>query len=68
VAREYGRGVEFSFEQREPPSPWGSRQPKFAHLLCDGPDRFYLVYRAPSGEEVRVQLEPAGDGWRRELP
>jgi hypothetical protein len=41
------------------PDPWGGRQPKFEGLGCDGPDRFFLVYRGESGEQVRLLLAPA---------
>jgi hypothetical protein len=50
--------VDFSFERPEDPEPWGREQPRFEQLQTDGPDRYYLVYRAPSGELVRVQLGP----------
>ena len=45
-----------SLEMTDQPAPWGSRQPKFDRLVCDGPGLYFLVYRLPSGKEVRVQL------------
>jgi hypothetical protein len=41
------------------PGPWGGRQPKFEHLATDGPDRYFLIGRGESGEQIRVQLTPA---------
>jgi hypothetical protein len=46
------------FEMREPPAPWGSRQPRFERLERDDGGRYFLVYREPSGEETRVELGP----------
>jgi hypothetical protein len=48
--------VASSFERREPPDPWSGRQPRFEGLVSEGPDRFVLLGRLPSGEPVRVQL------------
>ena len=45
-----------SFERRELPDPWFGRQPRFEGLASEGPDRFFLLARLPSGEAVRVQL------------
>ena len=45
-------------EMRDEPSPWGNRQPKFERLERDGADRYYLVYRLPSGEKTRVRVGP----------
>ena len=50
------RAMGMSFEMTDPPAPWGSCQPKFDRLVCDGPGLYFLVYHLPSGEEVRVQL------------
>ena len=44
------------FERRGPPDPWSGRQPRFEGLASEGPDRFVLLARHPSGEPVRVQL------------
>jgi hypothetical protein len=59
--RRYGRSVHVTLEMMESrgPDPWGGRQPKFEGLACDGPDRFFLVYREESGEQVRLLLAPA---------
>jgi hypothetical protein len=46
------------FEMRWEPSPWGNRQPTFERLERDGADRYFLVYRLPSGEETLVRLGP----------
>jgi hypothetical protein len=51
--------VEFRFERRDNPPPWGSLQPKFERLVTDGPGRYFLVGRLSSGEPIRVQLSPA---------
>ena len=45
-------------EFRPDPSPWGGRQPRFEHLATEGPDRFFLIGRDASGEQIRVQLAP----------
>jgi hypothetical protein len=45
-----------SFERSEPSDPWSGRQPRFEGLASDGPDRYFLLARLPSGEHVRVQL------------
>jgi len=47
-----------SFEGRQPPDPWPGRQPRFEGVASEGPDRFFLLARLPSGEPVRVQLRP----------
>jgi hypothetical protein len=60
--RRYRRSVSFSFEPAEPPRPWGAWQPKFESLTTDGPDRYFLVYHSAAGDEIRVQLAPAGLG------
>jgi len=44
------------FDSREPSDPWSGRQPRFEGLASDGPDRFFLLARLPSGEPVRIQL------------
>lgn len=44
------------FERREPPDPWSGGQPRFEGLASEGPDRYFLLARLPSGEPVRVQL------------
>jgi hypothetical protein len=41
-----------SFERREPPDPL----PRCEGLASEGADRFFLLARVPSGEQVRVQL------------
>ena len=54
------RSVHVTLEMIEArgPDPWGGRQPKFEELACDGPGRFFLVYRGEFDEQVRVQLAP----------
>ena len=46
------------FEMREPPAPWGDRQPRFERLERDGAGRFFLVHKGASGEETRVEIGP----------
>jgi hypothetical protein len=41
-----------SFERREPPDPL----PRCEGLASEGADRFFLLARVPSGEQVRVRL------------
>jgi hypothetical protein len=47
------------FDMSDPPPPWGGRQPKFERLERDDAGRFFLVYKGPSGEELRVEIGPA---------
>jgi hypothetical protein len=55
----YLRAVEFRFERRDDPAPWGAYQPKFERLVTDGENRYFLEGRLESGEPVRVQLAAA---------
>jgi hypothetical protein len=43
-------------ENPEPPAPWTRSQPKFERLEYEGPRRFFLVGRLPSGEPLRIRL------------
>jgi len=45
-----------SFEHHDPPDPWSGRQPRLEGLVSEGPERFFLLARLPSGDPVRVQL------------
>jgi hypothetical protein len=51
--------MEFRFERDPGPAPWGPHQPKFEHIVTDGPGRYFLVGRLTSGEPVRIQLAAA---------
>jgi hypothetical protein len=51
--------VRITFESPPDPSPWGALQPRFERLATDRPDRYFLIGREASGEQIRVQLAPA---------
>ena len=51
--------MSFRFEDPEATPPSGHQcQPRYERIECDGPGRYFLVYRLPTGEQVRVQLAP----------
>jgi hypothetical protein len=49
------------FDWRGSSDRWGGRQPRYERLTTDGPGRYFLHARLPSGEPVRVQLARFSD-------